>query len=134
MFDFYGIRDGANQVYFVDTAGKSLTYTVHFNFSDYFNQDTIKYKGNNADGLKQILVQKYLAYARNSGLQAYYQWRRTGVPAFSTGGGTGNGGKIPMRFQYPTNEGTSNATNLSAALQGQFGGQDDINASMWLIK
>ena len=134
MFDFYGIKDGGNTVYFVDTTGKNLTYNVHFNFSDYFAQDTIKYKGDNADGLQQILIQKYLSYARNSGLQAYYQWRRTGIPAFSTGGGTGNGGKIPLRFQYPNSEAVANATNYTSALQSQYGGADDINAQMWLIK
>ncbi len=134
MWDFYGIRDGANQVFFVDTAGHSLTYTVHFDFANYFTPANNGYKGDNNDGLTQILTQKYLAFARNSGLEAYYQWRRTGVPAFSTGAGTGNGGVIPLRFQYPTNEASANATNYKAALQSQFGGADDINAKMWLIK
>jgi hypothetical protein len=134
MFDFYGIKDGINTVYFVDTTGKNLTYNVHFNFSDYFSQGTIAYKGNTPDGLKQILIQKYLSYARNSGLQAYYQWRRTGVPTFSVGAGTGNGGKVPLRFQYPNGEAVANATNYAAALQNQYNGTDDINAQMWLIK
>ena len=87
-----------------------------------------------ATQLQQILLQKYLAYARNSGYQAYFQWRRTGVPTFSTGPGTGNGGVIPLRWQYPTNEITTNNDNLQAALQSQYGGNDDINAKMWLIK
>lgn len=129
MFAFYGIKDGDNQVVL-----KGTTYTVPFIFADYFNQPLVKYKGNNIDGLTQILTQKYLAYARNSGLQAYYQWRRTGVPAFNAGPGTGNGGKIPLRFQYPSNEITANGANLSSALQSQYGGNDDINAQMWLIK
>ena len=105
-----------------------------FSFTNYLNQPAVKYKGNNSDGLAQILMQKYLAYARNSGLQAYYQWRRTGVPTFSTGSGNGNGGVIPKRFQYPTNESTANAANLQAALDAQYGGNDDINGVMWMIK
>ena len=48
--------------------------------------------------------------------------------------GTGNGGVIPLRWQYPTNEITTNNENLKAALQSQYGGSDDINAKMWLIK
>ncbi len=135
MFDFYGIQDGDNQVVFRSPDGSgNVTYTVPFSFTDYFNQPLVKYKGDNADGLNQVLTEKYFAYARNSGLQAYYQWRRTGIPAFSIGPGTGNGNKIPLRFQYPTNEVTTNGDNLAAALQSQYGGNDDINAAMWLIK
>ncbi|HNP22506.1 MAG TPA: SusD/RagB family nutrient-binding outer membrane lipoprotein [Panacibacter sp.] len=134
MWAFYGITDGDNTVYLQKADGTPTTYTVHFSFADYFNQSLVKYKGNNADGLNQILLQKYLAYARNSGRQAYYQWRRTGIPAFSAGPGSGNGGIIPKRFQYPTNEATANGTNLGAALASQYGGQDDINGIMWLIK
>lgn len=134
MFSFYGIKDGDNVVTFQQNGGGNLNYTVHFSFDDYFNQPAVKYKGNNIDGLNQILLEKYLAYARNSGLQAYYQWRRTGVPAFDAGSGSGNGGIIPKRFQYPTNELTANANNLQAALQAQYSGNDDINALMWLIK
>ncbi len=135
MFAFYGIKDGDNEVVLRNLDGSgSINYTVSFVFADYFNQPLVKYKGNNNNGLVQILTQKYLAYARNSGLQAYFQWRRTGVPAFNSGPGTGNGGKIPLRYQYPSNEITANGTNLSAALQSQYGGKDDINGVMWLIK
>ncbi|MHA4810319.1 SusD/RagB family nutrient-binding outer membrane lipoprotein [Flavitalea flava] len=133
QFAFYGITDGANIVTLQGSSGE-ITYPLTFNFSDYFAQDTINYKGNNTQGLNQILLQKYLAYARNSGYQAYYQWRRTGVPAFDAGPGTGNGGVIPRRFQYPSNEITSNGTNYASALQSQFGGKDDINTDIWLVK
>ncbi len=136
MFDFYGIKDGDNQVVLRKADGTAnLTYTVPFSFNTYFNQPLVKYKGNNNDGLIQILTQKYLAYARNSGLQGYYQWRRTGVPGFNTGAGTGNGGVIPRRFQYPSNELSVNAANLTAALQSQFGGAgDNINQDLWIVK
>lgn len=135
MFDFYGIVDGNNTVTLRSADGTAnLTYNVPFSFATYFNQAAVKYKGDNANGLAQILTQKYLAYARNSGLQGYYQWRRTGVPVFSTGAGTGNGGVIPLRYQYPSGELTTNKTNITAALQSQYSGNDDINAKMWLIK
>lgn len=135
MFDFYGIKDGDNVVTLRKADGTAnLTYTVNFSFATYFNQATVKYKGNNVDGLAQILTQKYLAYARNSGLQAYYQWRRTGIPTFNVGAGTGNGGVIPLRYQYPSGELTTNKSNYTAAIASQYGGSDDINAKMWLIK
>ena len=136
MFSFYGIVDGANTVSFLKgtAPGDYVNYTVQFNFSDYFNQPAVKYAGNNAAGLNQILTQRYLSLARNSGLEGYYQWRRTGVPAFETGAGIGNSGFIPLRYQYPSSELATNKDNYQAALASQYGGKDDINAKMWLIK
>ena len=36
--------------------------------------------------------------------------------------------------EYPSNELSANAVNLNASLSQQYGGSDDINALMWLIK
>jgi len=136
MFGFYGIVDGANTVSFLKgtAPGDYVNYTVNFSFADYFNQPAVKYAGDNATGLNQILTQRYLSLARNSGLEGYYQWRRTGVPTFDAGPGTGNSNIIPLRFQYPSSELSTNGTNLNAALSSQFGGKDDINAKMWIIQ
>lgn len=136
MFDFYGVVDGDNTVSFLKglLPGDYVSYTVNFSYDKYFAQPSVKYSGNNADGLKQILVQRYLTLARNSGLEGYYQWRRTGIPQFSTGPGVGNSNVIPLRYQYPTAELSTNADNLKAALQSQYGGKDDINAKMWIIQ
>ncbi len=94
------------------------------------------YKGNNNDGLNQVLMQKYLALAQHSGYEAYYNWRRTKQPFFFEGGpGTGNGGVIPKRYQYPTTERDNNAVNYKAALVRQFGTEvDDINNDLWIAK
>lgn len=136
MFSFYGIVDGNNTVSFLRTTapGDYLNYTINFSYSNYFDQPAVKYAGNNTTGLNQILTQKYLSLARNSGFEAYYQWRRTGVPAFLTGPGIGNSGVIPLRYQYPSGELSTNGNNLKASLQSQYGGNDNINAQMWLIK
>lgn len=136
MFSFYGIVDGANTVSFLKATapGDYVNYTVNFSFADYFNQTAVKYAGDNATGLNQILTQRYLALARNSGLEGYYQWRRTGVPAFHTGPGIGNSNIIPLRYQYPASELATNKNNYNAALTAQYGGKDDINAAMWIIK
>jgi hypothetical protein len=92
------------------------------------------YKGNNADGLKQIREQKYVALFQNSGYLAFFEQRRTGVPVFSVGEGNLNGGRIPKRWMYPVRERQYNEENLKAALQSQFNGSDDINNVIWLIK
>jgi hypothetical protein len=89
-----------------------------------------------ATGLTQILTQKYVAFFMNSGYESYYNWRRTGVPAFSQGGvGIGTPtNQIPLRWQYPQDEITYNNAHYTAAVSSQFGGTDDVNAVMWLIK
>jgi hypothetical protein len=84
--------------------------------------------------LNKILLQKYLAFFQNSGWEAYYNYRRTGIPAFSTGVGIGNNGQIPKRWTYPSSEQQRNAANLQATLQSQFSGNDNINGVMWLVQ
>lgn len=129
---------GAMPVYFLHpgaSLGSYDRYSVNVDFANvYYPQTAVKYSANAATALNQIMVQKYLALFRHSGLQSYYNYRRTGVPTFTTGSGTGNNGKIPLRFQYPTSEISANAKNYNAALQAQFGGTDDINQAMWILK
>jgi hypothetical protein len=138
---FYGIpEEGFFTAYFLKSGspGSTAVYsteTVSVDFDNvYYKQASVKYAGNNATGLTQILQQKYLALFRHSGLEGYYQNRRTGIPTFTTGPGTGNSERIPLRFQYPANEKTANATNYNNALQSQYNGNDDINGTMWLLK
>ena len=102
--------------------------------NDYLAQAAVKYKGNDGNGLVQILTQKYLGMFMQSGYEPYYNWRRTGVPTFTTGIGTGNGGIIPLRFQYPVAERAANKSNYDASVASQYGGKDEINAKMWVIK
>lgn len=138
---FYGIKEGVNDFYYLKAGGKVtesgdyINYKVTFQFNDYYNQPSVKYAGNTAAGLEQVLKQKYLAFFMHSGYEAYYNYRRTAVPSFAKGGpGTGNSGLIPKRFQYPGTERTTNGQNLNQALQRQYNGNDDINADMWVIK
>lgn len=138
--DFYGVKEGANTFYYLKAGGKVaeggdyIPYTVNFSFDTYYAQPVVKYAGG-TDGLGQILKQKYLAFFQNSGYEAYYNYRRTGLPDFAKGGpGTGNSGLIPQRFQYPGTERTTNGANLTEALARQFNGKDDINLALWIVK
>lgn len=133
-----GWTDGNAEEYYINGIKASWAFhgaDVSANWAEYYSQATVKYKGNNADGLTQILIQKYLGFFQNSGWEAYYNNRRTGVPTFLTGSGTGNSGRIAKRWQYPGSERTTNATNYNAALQSQFGSlNDDINTDIWVVK
>lgn len=135
--DFYGIKEGANTMTYSKTGGRTAadfaTFTVNFQFDTYYAQPNVKYTSGEK-GLENILTQKYVAFFMNSGMEAYFNWRRTGYPTFYTGVGTGNSGRIALRWQYPISERTTNAANYKAAIQSQFGGKDDINDKPWLLK
>lgn len=126
----YFYRPGSTDV---TAASNYNTYNIPVSYATYYEQPAVKY-ASGSTGLTQILQQKYLALFRHSGLEAYYNYRRTGVPTFTTGPGTGNGGRIALRFKYPASERTANTANYQAALTSQYGGNDDINGVMYLLK
>jgi hypothetical protein len=131
--EVYGIKDGSSLK--VTTADDVVLGEVIPSVTDYLDNAAVKYAGNNATGLTQILTQKYLAFFQNSGLEAYYNQRRTGIPAFAEGTGTGNNGVIPKRWLYPSSEETTNSENLDKAIQSQFGAMGHSkNAEIYIIK
>ncbi|MEN0053620.1 MAG: SusD/RagB family nutrient-binding outer membrane lipoprotein [Mucilaginibacter sp.] len=135
---FYGIPDkGSMTVYSlplgVPVAGPYVSNTVNVDYNAYYAQPAVKYAGNNENGIRQINEQKYIAFYLNSGLEPYFNWRRTGYPVFKTGVGTGNNGKIALRYKYPAAEQSANTANYNAAI-AQYGNVDDVNGVMWLLK
>ena len=136
--DFYGVKNGVNTMTYSKTGGREAadlaTYTVNFDFDTYYKQDLVKYAGKTSKGLEQIITQKYVAFFMNSGMEAYFNWRRTGFPKFNVGVGNGNSNRIAVRWQYPTSERTTNTQNYSTAIGSQYGGKDDINDTVWMLK
>jgi hypothetical protein len=102
--------------------------------NNFLANSNVVYKGNTADGLTQILSQKYVAFFQNSERESYFNYRRTGIPVFNVGPANKNGLRIPNRWKYPQSEFETNSINIKAALSSQYGGSDDINAKMWLLK
>lgn len=109
------------------------TFVSNISLADYLSQPAVAYQGG-ADGLEQILTQKYIAFWQNSNWEAFFNQRRTGIPEFSSGPGTGNGAKIPVRWQYPVTETSANATNYRQAIQRQYQGADDLDGLMWILQ
>jgi len=131
---FLGIQDGTT-LEITEPDADEVIGTVVVSVSDYLAKPDVAYAGDNVTGLEQILTQKYLAFFQNSGQQAYFNYRRTGVPVFDVGPGTGNGGKIPKRWLYPVSEANNNTENYRSALQRQFGAEvDDLNMEIWINK
>ncbi len=137
---FYGIdtAETNHTAYFLPPGANSVTqvapYPYTFSFSDYYAQPDVKLSSTPSVAISEIVTQKYLAMFESSGYEAYYNWRRTGVPQFQAGAGVGNNGVIPKRWAYPVSEQVQNKANLSAALSAQQYSADDLNQSMWLLK
>ena len=86
------------------------------------------YVYNTANATKQIATQKWVAMF-GQGLQAAFEWRRTGYPVLIPAIDGANGGKIPVRAYYPSDEAARNNANLSAAVTAQ--GADNLNTRVW---
>lgn len=130
--NFYGLSNGSSFTVGDRLGGTLGTVTIDTNTF----LSNVAYAGNSATGLQQILTQKYVSLFCNSGYEAFYNWRRTGYPAFQQGGvgiGTPNN-MLPYRWMYPQGEVTYNTTNYQNAIQAQYGGTDDTTKLMWLLK
>jgi hypothetical protein len=96
--------------------------------SDYYTQTAVAYTGTSAERLAKIANQKWVSLFFN-GLEAWFDWRRTGLPALTPGASNLNNNLIPVRFIYPQSEQSLNGTNRAAAVARQ--GTDDINTPVW---
>lgn len=108
---FYGISDGDISTYL---SGANVVF-------------------NTANAIPMIITQKYIALFMQSGWEAFYEQRRTGIPALNVGPGTYNDGLVPKRWLYPQSEYDYNKDNVDAAVQSQFAGNDDVNEELWLL-
>jgi hypothetical protein len=97
----------------------------------YFTQAGVAYTGTQAEKLQKIGTQKWIALLFN-GLEAWYDWRRTGIPTVTPGPDNLNNNRVPVRYIYPRAEQSLNATNRQEAVTRQ--GPDDQNTAVWWDK
>ncbi len=108
-------------------------YSININMpAGYLTQPSVAYAGTQADKLGKIALQKWIALYFN-GLEAWFDWRRTGMPDIIPGASNLNGGKVPVRYIYPLAEQSLNGANRLKAVTAQ-GSTDDINTKMWLLR
>ncbi len=137
---FYGIDITKSNftAHFLPPGNSSVTqvvaYPFSFNFATYYAQPAVQFSATAATAINQVVLQKYISCFENSGYEGYFNYRRTGVPAFQTGSGVGNNGIIPKRWAYPVSEQTQNKASWNAALTAQTYSADDLNQSIWLFK
>ncbi|HLR36585.1 MAG TPA: SusD/RagB family nutrient-binding outer membrane lipoprotein [Chitinophagaceae bacterium] len=94
--------------------------------------------GSKENKIKQIIIQKYLAgFLQDCDYTAWYEHRRTGYPKFKLNTSTNRNepsDKFPLRWRYPSDELDYNADNVAEAIQRQYGGDDNVNKKMWILK
>ena len=82
---------------------------------------------------KLVANQKYLALFW-MGMEAYHEYRRTGYPELTIGGGTVyNDYILPTRFAYPTTTMATNGDNAQEALS-RMGGSNNMKTPVWWSK
>ncbi len=97
---------------------------------DYHSQPAIAFTGSDADLLRKIGTQKWISLYF-TGLEAWFDWRRTGIPTLLPAVTNQNNDKIPVRYIYPFIEQSINAAQRSEAVT-RMGG-DDLNTRMWIL-
>jgi hypothetical protein len=134
---FAGELEDAWGSYFSGSAGwDGVQDIVEFAFEHYLANGAHSYDGVNyvgvaydpANALDQIGYERWVA-GFDQGLQSWFEWRRLGIPELTPAEDGVNGGKIPIRVTYPTDEASRNAANLNAAIGVQ--GADDLNTPVW---
>jgi hypothetical protein len=95
--------------------------------ADYYLQPEVAYTGGTLDKLEKIGTQKWLSLFF-TGMEAWYDWRRTGYPDVSPGPAAFIP-TIPVRFMYPTSVQALNKANYDMAVQAQ--GEDRITTRVW---
>jgi len=98
---------------------------------DYLNRQETAYTGTQQEKLSKIGLQKWISLFFQ-GLEAWFDWRRTGIPALQPGVSNQNNDLIPVRFRYPIIEQSLNSASYNEAIQRQ--GPDDLNSKMWHLK
>lgn len=124
-----GIRSNFNYWRSVVPASYGIDLTVP---ESYFTQASVAYSGSQSEKLDKIYLQKWIALYFN-GLEAWFDWRRTGKPTITPGANNLNDNKVPVRFIYPLSEQSLNGSNRSEAVSRQ-GGTDNINTMMWIAQ
>ena len=105
--------------------------------SDYLKHQGVTFSTSSARQIEQIIEQKYLATFLQQPYNGFYEYRRTGYPVLPINAKSNRNtptNKMPVRWMYPQTEYDYNGDNVQQAVQSQFGGNDDENQIMWLLK
>ena len=126
-----GLVSGSAETFYLNGIKASMQYYGLTATDAYLAQANVAYTGTQQQKLVKIGTQKWIGLFY-MGLEAWFDWRRTGIPALKAGPSNQNSDRIPVRFIYPISEQALNSASYQAAVQRQ--GTDNINTRMWIIK
>ncbi len=135
------ITTGSAETYYLNGINSSFDYYVERlsegGFSEilevispdasFFTQSEVSYTGTTEEKLQKIGTQKWLALFFN-GMEAWFDWRRTGIPTITPGPGAVQP-TVPVRFMYPSGAQALNAASYAAAVARQ--GEDALTTRVW---
>lgn len=117
---------GDAETYYQEAITASFAYFDTELPADYFTRPNVDLNG--TDDLTKIMTQKWLSLISN-GHEAWFNIRRTGIPALTPGPDNLNNDQYPVRYLYPESEQATNKENYQEAAT-RMGG-DDINSKGW---
>jgi len=126
-----GLVSGDAKTYYENGVNASFEFYGLATPAGYLNLPQTVYTGSQTEKLSKIGFQKWVSLYFQ-GLEAWFDWRRTGIPALVPGISNQNDNKIPVRFRYPIIEQALNGDSRKAAVDRQ--GPDDLNSKMWHLK
>ncbi|MFM9951482.1 MAG: SusD/RagB family nutrient-binding outer membrane lipoprotein [Saprospiraceae bacterium] len=130
-----GLISGSAMTYYENGVNASFQFYGLTPPVAYFSQDEVAYTGSSVEKLNKIGFQKWISLYFQ-GLEAWFDWRRTQIPALIAGPTNQNNDRIPVRFRYPIIEQSLNAEGYQAAVQrqGPDQGPEGLNTKMWYLK
>ncbi|MDX1910136.1 MAG: SusD/RagB family nutrient-binding outer membrane lipoprotein [Saprospiraceae bacterium] len=126
-----GLIAGDPATYYTQGVNASYSFYGLTPAADFFTNPLVAYSGTDEEKLEKIGYQKWVSLYFQ-GLEAWFDWRRTGFPRLQPAVSNQNNGLIPVRFIYPIIEQALNGSNRQAAVDRQ--GADNINTKMWHLK
>ena len=126
-----GLISGDAKTYYENGVNASFSFYGLTTPANYFTLPQVDYTGSQQQKLSKIGFQKWVSLYFQ-GLEAWFDWRRTGIPALLPGISNQNNNLIPVRFRYPIIEQALNNAAYKEAVQRQ--GPDDLNSKMWILK
>ncbi|MDQ3536756.1 MAG: SusD/RagB family nutrient-binding outer membrane lipoprotein [Bacteroidota bacterium] len=133
-----GFISGDAEMYYIKGIEESFNYynsriPANYNLNvipdaSYYTQQEVAFTGTSEEKLQKIGTQKWISLF-NNGMESWFDWRRTGIPNIIPGPGNVNNNRVPVRFQYPTEEQALNSESYKAVVARQ--GEDFINTRVW---
>jgi hypothetical protein len=118
--------DAQAQAYYEAGINSSFAFYSLTTPAGYLAQPDVAYTADRA--LELIGTQKWISFFFQ-GLEAWFDWRRTNIPALTPAVTNQTNGVIPTRFIYPISEQSLNIENRREAVTRQ--GADAITTKVW---